>query len=670
MDIEKILINNNIINQLEKDQKNLLIIPQNDQKEIQKQKMTDMLQNILKKILDSKLSNLENNTKKHFIVLNQSLTTTQYITDISFKMSKEIKEKKMKSKRKNYLSKSTKKFNVCQNTLLSSKTPNRILSNRSLIKNTNKNGTISQKLKSESKIKTPLHGLALQNKKLANEDNFSKPPSFRNLQINAYKKNFINNSINYSPLNDNESERKNVEVKVDKNNKNNFKINSEDNFLRESIISNDTNHTYVTKEISKSGFFFASKKNNKSSKSKKDIIYPDKNSPRKSPKKKNVGTIGKMKKNSDKNVDSPSKKDSKKQIQKNIKDSYINGIENNNKNKRKDDNIIELLSDNDNSAHNFSLQNDNEKIIDLESNIKEEANLINNDPLLTSNNKDFELLEHGLLKGFSKDELNIILHRNSRKKFSLISQFSFGIENTFSDENLTNILSYLSIKDILKLKNCCKVFHRQIIDYLITLCDAKRSFFIEKQNELNLSIEHIPKKLTIDDFILSKGSLKAINLLNEEILNRIFNDEKPPNKEILIVYQIYFQLIKYQDIIECYKNFEPNLFWEKCKNYFQKDGGKTGNLLKDIISQKKIFIDGENIYKIYKLTENNIDKINPAYYSKICGTTGLFVFFIKDILDFIGFSNDKNIQKNAYWSYSEIINLLDSKINNLNKYIN
>jgi hypothetical protein len=45
----------------------------------------------------------------------------------------------------------------------------------------------------------------------------------------------------------------------------------------------------------------------------------------------------------------------------------------------------------------------------------------------------------------------------------------------------------------------------------------------------------------------------------------------------------------------------------------------------------------------------------------------LFVFFIKDILDFLGFSSDQKIQKNSYWSYSEIINLIDAKIDALNK---
>jgi hypothetical protein len=31
-----------------------------------------------------------------------------------------------------------------------------------------------------------------------------------------------------------------------------------------------------------------------------------------------------------------------------------------------------------------------------------------------------------------------------------------------------------------------------------------------------------------------------------------------------------------------------------------------------------------------------VNKINPNNFSKICGTTGLFVFFIKDAIDYIG----------------------------------
>ena len=51
MDIEKILINNHIINQIENDQKNSLIKHLLDSKEKYKQEMTDMLSDILKKLL-------------------------------------------------------------------------------------------------------------------------------------------------------------------------------------------------------------------------------------------------------------------------------------------------------------------------------------------------------------------------------------------------------------------------------------------------------------------------------------------------------------------------------------------------------------------------------------------------------------------------------------------
>ena len=156
------------------------------------------------------------------------------------------------------------------------------------------------------------------------------------------------------------------------------------------------------------------------------------------------------------------------------------------------------------------------------------------------------------------------------------------------------------------------------------MLDIERNAFIERQSQLNLSVDEIPPKLSINDLVLTKGSLKAINLLNEEILNKIFFEEKMPNFEILLVYKIFFQLIKNQDIIN-YKDYNDK-FWEKCRNYFRAFNGKTGDCLNEVIKQNKIIIDGENIYKVYKIVNKEIYKIIPAYFSKICGTTGLFVF--------------------------------------------
>ena len=55
-----------------------------------------MLQNLLKNQFESKLTSLEKHSKKHFLILNNTLKTTNYITDISNQIIKEINKKKQK----------------------------------------------------------------------------------------------------------------------------------------------------------------------------------------------------------------------------------------------------------------------------------------------------------------------------------------------------------------------------------------------------------------------------------------------------------------------------------------------------------------------------------------------------------------------------------------------
>ena len=690
MDFDNILMNNNIINQIENDQKNSLISPITDFQDNRKKEIANRLNEILKELLDSKLTNLEKNSKNHFSIINQTSSTIKYITDISKKMSKEIKEKKKQNKHSR-ASESTKKINNYEkdkqkSSTINPKTPNRYtIANRNNLKAPLKNNIILQRLNTDNNSKSPI---TVSKRHISTEYNILKSPiSFRDYHKNLYNK----DSVNISSLKKNVSNRKQGSEKMIRGKKNILNINPlSENFSRQSVIINGTNNTFKTSESS--SLIISSKNNNniRTTKYKKEVNSPKKTN-KKSSVKKNLGIIGRMKKNLEGN--SPSKKRIDRKINEkivkssSIKDNYINETEyNDSKNSRKANNKkYSMLAKNNKSSHNYgskksfesNLNINKEKINNLETNLKEEAaKLMNEDPLLISSLKDLDIgTNTSLLNKLSSEDLitnslkikEIINYRNDRI-FPLRSESSFKIENTFSDENLKNILVFLPIKDILKLKNCSRIFRKSVIDYLIKKCDIERNYFIQKQNELNITINEIPKNITIKDLKLTKGALKAINLLNEEILNRIFLEEKPPNNEILIVYKIFFQLIKHQEIIknEC----NNNIFWEKCKKYFRSVGGKTGNLLNRIISEKKINIDEDNIYKIYKLTENKIDKIYPSYFSKICGTTGLFVFFIKDILDFLGFSNDKQIKKNAYWSYSKIINLLNSKINILNKYIN
>ena len=60
--------------------------------------------------------------------------------------------------------------------------------------------------------------------------------------------------------------------------------------------------------------------------------------------------------------------------------------------------------------------------------------------------------------------------------------------------------------------------------------------------------------------------------------------------------------------------------------------------------------------------------IEPSYFNKICNNMTLITSFIKDILDFLGFSMDKeDFNQNRYWTYTKIINSIIRKINNIKK---
>ena len=86
-----------------------------------------------------------------------------------------------------------------------------------------------------------------------------------------------------------------------------------------------------------------------------------------------------------------------------------------------------------------------------------------------------------------------------------------------------------------------------------------------------------------------------------------------------------------------------------------------------MITHKKIDFSKNNEFQIFMLVNRNYKKILPNYFSNICGTTGLFVFVIKDILEFMGLSLKIKKKENAFWTYSEIADSIDDKIKYLNK---
>ena len=300
-----------------------------------------------------------------------------------------------------------------------------------------------------------------------------------------------------------------------------------------------------------------------------------------------------------------------------------------------------------------TIEDEIDAILSMESKLQKDID--NNDPLLILPLKDLDFIPKGLLRRNSVRSEN----PNRERKYSIIS---FNIQEKLDNINFNNILKYLSLSDLISIKNTSKKFRQIIILYLIEYLD-------KEQNQINdiiskLNIEKIPDREGIENLVLSKGSKKAIQLLNEAQLNNLFKDDKIPIDDIILIYRIYFQIINHSFALIAKTDIEK--FWENCKYYFRNEqNGNTGDILVDIIDNKKLEVNGNNLYQVYNLVKGNWNKILPNYFSSVCGTTGLFAFIIKDILEFLGLTFKIKKKGNAYWTYSDIIEAIKEKINYL-----
>lgn len=611
----------------------------NNKKNNNNERTVKMLQVMFKNILDKKLINLEKNSEKHFSMLNLTLTTTKYITKLTSEINSGLKKNHHinipKLNKMHKFSKSVRKMNTIGTSLESERTNYKVLQR---FKSESKNNYFDKNKITKKNININKNVLI-----------FKSPMSFKKFIDNTNSKTKLN-SINNSSLN------KYI---------NSSKITNKPNNKKGKNFIHTRNHNSIDSNITneKSSYRNGNVKNSKYKGNSLEQLSFKKNSNGN----KKIGLIGKLKRSIDKSeVDknSPNKKGSlskDKNISKKSSNSNINSY------RRKND-----------------CKKINKEIIfkNLENNWKKEETLINKDPLLINAMKDLEFIPKELISiNISKDELSMFINkskdtpRNSLKDiFKEKINTDFSVINSIKNENsifidfLPNIVKFLSLSDIIKFKNSSKKFRSYIFNYYIKIYDIDKVKLLEKKNKLNLKEDEANQKLDIVNLNLTKGTLKAIKLLNEDIFSRLFLEKKTPKKDILLVYKIYFQLIDYKEIIKNNKDASDNIFWEKCRNYFMEHKGKITDLLIDNIKEKKITLTDVNLYKIYKLYEENDSKLFSAYFSKLCGTTGLFIFYIKDILNFLGFSNEKNYQKNSYYSFSEIINYLDNNIKKLNSF--
>ena len=159
--------------------------------------------------------------------------------------------------------------------------------------------------------------------------------------------------------------------------------------------------------------------------------------------------------------------------------------------------------------------------------------------------------------------------------------------------------------------------------------------------------------------------MRAIQILDNEIYNNIFKSKElnPPLNKIILIYRIFFQLINQEEINEIVSDKK---FWEEARIYFlENDDNKIGYFIKDNISE--FDFTNENIYKLKKLTKGYEEKLKPTNYEKICETTTLFTFIIKDALEYCGIIYNK--EKNNPGITISYLEFIREKLNDIKEYI-
>ena len=271
----------------------------------------------------------------------------------------------------------------------------------------------------------------------------------------------------------------------------------------------------------------------------------------------------------------------------------------------------------------------------------------------TSLKKDFKL---GNIKK-NKDNLNLeqYLGKDKMKKNEnkIYDKNNFGewLETDDGCDFVFSISNYLDTNTKCNLFSC----HKKYLKYLYHLIEDTYTEFKENNkimpnsNKIQEKINEIKEKyspniLNINNtqFYLSRGTLKAFELLNDDEHEKFFNNDKYYlfSDDIYMVYKIIFQLIKNNEVK---KSENKKEFYEKMvifvhENIENKD--KIGDFFKNMVN--KFEFTEENVYQIKKIIKGNEEKLKPRNYSQICATTGLVIFLVKDILEYLGLNYNGN----------------------------
>ena len=364
-----------------------------------------------------------------------------------------------------------------------------------------------------------------------------------------------------------------------------------------------------------------------------------------------------------------------------IKMEKINETENNN---MENDNIIKDFSLKESIINNTD--NNNNLITKKSSEINNSLNSfnksnndMNNIKIINSNNEKKEEKKKEKYKSNICDLDNIVLPKritnfldNDKEiNFSLINNSQNDIDNNEQDFNKTidlnisglsehlsleekfeghldEITRFLDTNDLCKLMLVNKECYKTIMNILISKTEITIDILEEEISKIKESNKDINfDELKINPFKFNENSSRAVFLLNNNTDFNLININNKMNREIFIIFGIFFIAVgKKKEYINLINDEEKMNF---TNNYFKKDISLGAIIEKEI--KGKIF-DDNIIASLYKYSYRYLNIISPNRFQKINKDFAIFVFVIKNILEHIGALEEKNEPQKEYILYN------------------
>ena len=272
-----------------------------------------------------------------------------------------------------------------------------------------------------------------------------------------------------------------------------------------------------------------------------------------------------------------------------------------------------------------------------------EAHSTLNQSLTTTPKKKPFLVSSAKKKAVKDSIKNVSIKKEHKKEEENKSQIDLYIKKHYAEKWVNAIFSYLCIRDKLSFASTTRIFKPQYIgvingyeENVIEVINLNEGQTIDEKIEdfkIRYKVEEsIPK--TYPEFQITKGALRAIELLNNDKYNQLFKKTvlDQNQKEIVVIYRLLFRLLNEREISEIE---DDSAFWLRICEYFNEKGiDKIGSFL--IQAAQHFNFDDRNVYFLNKLIVKRKSKINPSYYSKLCSSTGLVMFLIKDSLEYCG----------------------------------